>query len=176
MNYGQHIDIAIAESNRRINLLKLPSGTDWGCNPKTIMRIYKTYVRPVLEYGAIVMISAAQVHLEKLQKVQNKALRIAFKKPIHTRITDLHEMAGIEPIRERLQTLSNKFVHSLEENSELFKLQKELNEIFKKRDTTSYLDKLMEHYKEAKQLKLQQYVNITLDQRSTSSNVFTATA
>ena len=142
MNYGQHIDIAIAKSNRRINLLKLLSGTDWGCNPKTIMRIYKTYVRPVLEHGAIVMLSAAQVHLEKLQKVQNKALRIAFRKPIHTRITDLHEMASIEPIRERLQTLSNKFIHFL------FKLQKELNEIFKKRDTTSYLDQLMEHYKE----------------------------
>ena len=57
-------------------------------------------------------------------------------------------MAGIEPIRKRLQTLSNKFIHSLEEISELFKLQKELNEIFKKRDTTSYGDKLMEHYKE----------------------------
>ena len=93
------------------------------------------------------MLSAAQVHLKKLQKVQNKALRIAFRKPIHTRITDLHEMEGIEPIRERLQTLSNKFIHSLEESSELFKLQKELNEIFKKRDTTSYLDKL-QHYKE----------------------------
>ena len=142
MNYGQHIDIAIAKSNRRINLLKLLSGTDWGCNPKTIMRIYKTYVRPVLEHGAIVMLSAAQVHIEKQQKVQNKALRIAFRKPIHTRITDLHEMASIEPIRERLQTLSNKFIHFL------FKLQKELNEIFKKRDTTSYLDQLMEHYKE----------------------------
>ena len=76
----------IAKSNRRINLLKLLSGTDWGCNPKTIMRIYKTYVRPVLEYVAIVMLSAAQVHLEKLQKVQNKAFRIAFRKPIHTRI------------------------------------------------------------------------------------------
>ena len=39
MNYDQHIDIAIAKSNRRINLLKLLSGTDWECNPKTIMRI-----------------------------------------------------------------------------------------------------------------------------------------
>ena len=57
-------------------------------------------------------------------------------------------MVDIEPIRERLQIISNKFIHSLEENSELFKLQKELNEIFKKQDTTSYLDKLMEHYKE----------------------------
>ena len=69
------------------------------------MRIYKTYVRPVLEYGAIVILSAAQVHLEKLQKVQNKALRIAFRKPIHTQITDLHETAGIEPIREWLDII-----------------------------------------------------------------------
>ena len=57
-------------------------------------------------------------------------------------------MAGIVYIRKRFQTLSNKFIHSLEENSELFKLQKELSEILKKRDATCYLDKLMEHYKE----------------------------
>ena len=88
------------------------------------MRIDIKYVRPVLEYGAIVMLSAAQVLLEKLQKVHNKAKRIAFGIPIHTRIPELPEMAGIEPIRERLQTLYNKFIHSLKENSELFKLQK----------------------------------------------------
>ena len=76
-----------------------------------------------LEYGAIVMLLAAQVHLETLRKLQNKAITIAFRKPIYTRFIYLHEMAGIEPIRNWLQTLSNKFTHSLEENSEIFKLQ-----------------------------------------------------
>ena len=43
----------------------------------------------------------------KLQKIQKKAARIAYRKPTHTRITDLHEMANIEPIREeRFDTIS----------------------------------------------------------------------
>ena len=60
-------------------------------------------MKPALEYCAIAMLSAAQVHLDELQNVHNNALRIAFRKPLnlHTRITDLHEMAGIQPIRER---------------------------------------------------------------------------
>ena len=73
------------------------------------MRIYITYVRPVLEYGAIVMLSAAQVHLEKLQKVHNKTIRIAFRKPIHTRITDLHEMAGNILFRQTNGTLQRYY-------------------------------------------------------------------
>ena len=44
----------------------------------------------------------------KLQKIQKKAARIAYRKPTHTRITtDLHEIASIEPIREeRFDTIS----------------------------------------------------------------------
>ena len=37
--------------------------------------------------------------------------------------------AGIEPLGERYQNLANKYIQSLENNSDLFKLQKSLHEI-----------------------------------------------
>ena len=37
-----------------------------------------------------------------------------------------------------LTSLANKFIHSLEEHSELFKLQKELHNAIKKRDKTNF--------------------------------------
>ena len=45
------------------------------------------------------------------------------------------------------QSLANKFIHSLEELSELFKLQKDLHNAIKKRDKTNFLDELLENYK-----------------------------
>ena len=73
--------MAISKANRRLNLLRLLSGTNWGCKPKIIMQLYKQYVRPVLEYGAIALLSAPKTTLEKIQLVQNKAIKIAYRLP-----------------------------------------------------------------------------------------------
>ena len=44
------------------------------------------------------------------------------------------------------ESLANKFIHLLEEHSELFKLQKDLHNAIKKRDKTNFLDELLENY------------------------------
>ena len=35
---------------RRLDLLKLLKGTNWGARPYTILKAYKCFIRPVLEY------------------------------------------------------------------------------------------------------------------------------
>ena len=45
------------------------------------MQLYKQFVRPVLEYGAIALLSAPKTTLEKIQLVQNKAIKIAYRLP-----------------------------------------------------------------------------------------------
>ena len=132
--------MAISKANKRLNLLRLLSGTNWGCKPKIIMQLYKQYVRPVIEYGAIALLSAPKTTLEKIQLVQNKAIKIAYRLPWCTSTCKIHELAEIEPIKNRFQSLANKFIDSLEEHSELFKLQMELHVAMKKRDKTNFLD------------------------------------
>ena len=141
-NFQSHIKMAISKANRRLNLLRLLSGTNLGCKPKLIMKLYKQYVRPVLEY-----LSAPKTTLEKIQLVQNKAIKIAYRLPWCTSTRKIHQLAEIEPIKNRFQSLANKFIHSLEEHSELFKLQKDLHNAMKKRDKTNFLDELLENYK-----------------------------
>ena len=146
-NFRSHIKMAISKANRRWNLLRLLSGTNWGCKPKIIMQLYKQYVRPVLEYGAIAFLSAPKTTLEKIQLVQNKAIKIAYRLPWCTSTRKIHQLAEIEPIKNRFQSLANKFIHSLKEHSELFKLQKDLHNAIKKRDKTNFLDEVLENYK-----------------------------
>ena len=110
------------------------------------MRLYKAFVRPVLEYGAIVLLSASPYQLKQLQIVQNRAIKIAYRLPWRTGTDEIHEIAGIEPLKERYQNLANKFIHSLETNSELFKLQKSLHEINTKKNQTTFFDTIMKNY------------------------------
>ena len=147
-NFQSHIKMAISKANRRLNLLRLLSGTNWGCKLKIIMQLYKQYVRPVLEYGAIALLSAHKTTLEKIQLVQNKAIKIAYRLPWCTSTRKIHQLAEIEPIKNLFQSLANiYFIHSLEEHSELFKLQKDLHNAIKKRDKTNFIDELLENYK-----------------------------
>ena len=50
--------MSIFKANRRLNLLRLLSGTNWGCKPKKNMQLYKQFVRPVLENVEIALLLA----------------------------------------------------------------------------------------------------------------------
>lgn len=52
--------------------------------------LYKMCAKPALLYAAPVWAAAARTHLNKLQKVQNKFLRIIYDPPRYTRTADLH--------------------------------------------------------------------------------------
>ena len=121
-------------------------GTDWGCKPNIIMRLYKSYVRPVLEYGSIVLQSASETQIKKIQIIQNKAIRIAYRLHPHSHMEEIHEIANIETIKERFKSLGNKFIHSLYQNSELFKTQLISHASKIKRGQATLLDTLIENY------------------------------
>lgn len=62
------------------------------------MRIYKTIVRPVITYGFSVWEHAAKSHLQKIQIVQNRFLRIIAQAPRYVRNTQLLRDLAIETI------------------------------------------------------------------------------
>ena len=61
---------------------------------------------------------------------------------------DIHEIAKILLIKERFQDLTCKFIHSLHDHSDLFKLQNELGASKIKRGHNTHLDKLISEYAE----------------------------
>ena len=84
------------------------------------MQLYKQFVIPVVEYGAIALLLAPKITLEKIQLVQNKAIKIAYRLPWCTSTRKIYEPAEIEPMKDRSQSLAKKIVHSLDAHSELF--------------------------------------------------------
>ena len=67
LTFNAHIDENAKKGRQRLGLLKLLSGSKWGCKPKTLIRLYKSYIRPVLEYGDPVILGVSKTYIKKLQ-------------------------------------------------------------------------------------------------------------
>lgn len=81
--------------------------------------IYKLAIRPIFTYGCPAFENMAKTHLQKLQVLQNKFLRIVLNKTIYDRITDLHAEAKIPSIEDYIGKLQANFnIRLASQNSE----------------------------------------------------------
>ena len=54
LSFKYHMKDLVTKVYRRLNLLKSLKGTNWGARPYTILKAYKCFIRPVLEYGSVI--------------------------------------------------------------------------------------------------------------------------
>lgn len=101
-----HINDKIKKANLDLNKLRRFKKL----KTKTQLYLFNALVRPSLEYPAVLMMTARKTNIHRLQQVQNKAVRRAFKEipPYYTTIEELHLRAKQEPINVRLHRLANK--------------------------------------------------------------------
>ena len=71
--------------------------------------IYTALIRPVITYGCPVWSGISMTAMSPLQVFQNKWLRLILGRDRYTRITELHELSGIETIKEYVHRMSETF-------------------------------------------------------------------
>lgn len=71
--------------------------------------MYKTIVRPVMMYASPAWGHAAATHIRRLQRVQNKFLRIALNAPWFVRNTQLHEEAKMPSLKDFMLATAEKY-------------------------------------------------------------------
>ena len=109
--YKKHTDSVVDRASRRLNVLRVLASN--GTDASTLMRLYKIYVRPIVEYGSAAFMSAPKTQLTRLQQIQNEAIRICLRLPRYIRTDLLHEYASIEPIFVRLLMLNGKLLNTM---------------------------------------------------------------
>ena len=97
-----HAKNTAAKAVQRSSLLRMISGRGWGANQRTVLRLYKQYIRPVLEYGHV---ATAGAPVGDLERAERRALRIALRRPHYSRIDELYDESGIQPLADRLRVL-----------------------------------------------------------------------
>ena len=114
---SEHIDITVRKANSMLGQL---SRAFHYKTKKTWIRLYKTYVRPLLEYSTSVWSPGNLGDIEKLEKVQERALK---------QCTQLNHLSYLEKLQEcELQTLESR-----RKRADLIQVWK----IFNKKDNVS---------------------------------------
>ena len=112
-------------------------------NPNALVHLYTSIVHPLYEYSCISMINAADCHIEKLQMIQNQALRVVLKCPAYISIKDLHDYSGLPLIKDHLIKFAKGRLNAIRKASPLVeKTIQNYEEVKHIRQNASVLDVL----------------------------------
>ena len=74
--------------------------------PECLLKLYKCYIRSVIEYGSAAFIATSATQFDRLTRIQNEAIRVCLQLPRYIRTNLLKEYAGIQNLRDRILTLN----------------------------------------------------------------------
>ena len=98
LTWKDHINNITNSCKKKINLLRNLSGQQWGAGKQCMLRIYRTLIRPKLEYGIELFCTANKASWRKLSVIQNTCLRLACGAMRGTAIDALQQECGELPI------------------------------------------------------------------------------
>ena len=110
-SYSSHVKGLVAKSKAKINAIKTLAGTTWGQDKDTLIMTYKATCRSVLEYAAPVWTPIiSNTSWEKLQNIQNQALRVATGCLKMSAVDHLHRETKVLPLRPHCELLTKQYL------------------------------------------------------------------
>ena len=107
--FHKHVEDVIKRAKPRLNILKLLTGTDWGQQKETILNTFKSLISSLITYAAPIWFSNTSTsNINRLQTIQNSALRIATGCVKMTPIDHLHTEAKVLKVDEHLKLLCSQ--------------------------------------------------------------------
>ena len=99
LTFRLHITELCEKASKRLKILKRLTGTTWGTSMDTLKLTYKTYILPILCFGEELLICASKSNCNKLDVIQNQALRIITGGIKSTPILAMEMFSGIQPLK-----------------------------------------------------------------------------
>ena len=116
LNFKKHFEDILDRCNTRYYRLRLLANKKWGPSPSTLIQIYKQCVRPIFEYGALSTITTSDNIISKIQRLQNKFIRLALRLPKYICSKLLHDSTGLPYVKDRLLSCATKSLDRIAQN------------------------------------------------------------
>ena len=110
LTFNQHINKINTRCNRAMTIIKFLRGTWWGSDPQTLITLYKSYVRSVIEYASFVYFPTRKNSIYKLERIQYQAIRLALGYRRSTPTNILLAESKLPLLSERAKFLANRYV------------------------------------------------------------------
>ena len=102
LTFQPHFEDILERCNNRYYCLRLLANKKWGPSPATLIQIYKC-VRPIFEHGSLSTITVSDNIISKIQRLQNKFIRLALRLPKYILPKLLHDSAGLPYVSSPVQ-------------------------------------------------------------------------
>ena len=109
--YCKHVTNKVSRAREQLSKLKRFSGL----SNKIKCQLYKSLVRPILEYPPVPLYRLSKNNIKRLQRIQNKATRFITNTRYPTLITseNLHQICNLEPLNQRLYNRAKNIWESI---------------------------------------------------------------
>ena len=109
--FSSHATLTAAKAKKKVNVLNVMAGTDWGQDKQTLIITYKTIVRSVLEYGSPIWSPAInETSWTKLQRVKNSALKVATGTYHNTQEEHIHRETKVLALRDHGRMITERYL------------------------------------------------------------------
>jgi len=119
LNWRTHIHHIESKIASRISLLRFLNKASYEPNDKIMINIFKSLARPIIIYGYPVLLRAKEKIWDRLQIMQNKALRAALGLPIYTSVEYIHKISNVPKIKDYATTLLQKSIERATSNNDI---------------------------------------------------------
>jgi hypothetical protein len=107
LNWNQHINNLEKRIKYKLyQLQRISYSEKYQLSTHAIWQLYIITIRPIIEYG--MAIYGNQSNLNKLQKLQNKAVRIALRAKKTTKMIYLNTLLNVQSLQQRLEIIRCK--------------------------------------------------------------------
>ena len=112
LTYSTHIHNISVQAHNPLQMIKALTATGWGKQKETLMATYELFVRPAMEYASSIWSPlASSTSINKLQVLQNAALRTATGCTQDTNIQHMHDTSHTLAPTARRVTIQTKTQH-----------------------------------------------------------------
>lgn len=108
----EHFKFLYQKGKRIVDIVASLAGVWWGSHPQSLLTIYRSMFRSCIEYGCSIFNFKGNLSIFcKIQRLQFKAIRVAYGYRISTPINVMLCEAQEPPLRARIAMLSRKFIY-----------------------------------------------------------------
>ena len=114
LNLNEHCKDITSRANKRIFQLQRLSNLN--VKQESLFLLYKSWIRPLFLYANACWLNQTQTVISIMQKAQNRALRIRFRKPRWYSVQKLHEKSNSPTIRNIQIRLAKEYIKRAQKN------------------------------------------------------------
>lgn len=109
LTFRNHIEHVVGKTQNAIKMLYPLINRKSKLSVENKILIFKAALRPIYTYACPIFADIAKTHLMKLQRIQNKILKMILNLPWYTPTQDIHQTNNIEMVNDFIQKLSTNY-------------------------------------------------------------------